>query len=69
MFSSRIVDAIQFLMVIRAQQGAGEEQGSAQACLGGALSVSNRVDRLRFAAHLFLTRAPIGLERSDSPIK
>ena len=29
---------------------------------------SNRVDRLRFAPHLFLTRAPIGLERSDSPI-
>ena len=40
----------------------------AQACLGGDLSVSNRVDRLRFAPHLFLTRAPIGLERSDSPI-
>ena len=29
--------------------GAGEEQDTAQACLGGVLSVSNRVDRLRFA--------------------
>jgi hypothetical protein len=46
--------------------GAGEEQIHAQACLGGDLSVSNRVDRLRFAPHCFFTRAPDRLERSDS---